>query len=189
MKTCLHNVDPLKPHFYIVKLGFTRVYIFLFLLRNISCGYVLEPPYRCGSDEYPQSMFWAEIWNCQNFYLKNFIFLVVKFSVYLNRHVSVMKSKNYPDTLSIRTGPIKKVEVEESIRHKQVKLRCWIWFYVMRRIYYTVLILKLAAAHQFSALLIKCIMKLDLSDEKITEVCLHTIKLAFFIEYLLNNLK
>ena len=65
-------------------------------------------------------------------------FLVVKFSVYLNRHVSVMKSKNYPDTLSIRTGPIKKVEVEESIRDKQVKRRCWIWFYVMRRIYYTV---------------------------------------------------
>ena len=26
-KTCLYNVDPLKPHFYIVKLWFTRVYI------------------------------------------------------------------------------------------------------------------------------------------------------------------
>ena len=25
-KTCLYNVDPLKPHFYIVKLGFTGVY-------------------------------------------------------------------------------------------------------------------------------------------------------------------
>ena len=33
MKTRLYNVDPLKPHFYIVKLGFTGVYIiFLFLL-------------------------------------------------------------------------------------------------------------------------------------------------------------
>ena len=31
--TCLCNVDPLTPHFYIVKLGFTGVYIiFLFLL-------------------------------------------------------------------------------------------------------------------------------------------------------------
>ena len=30
-KTCLYNVDPLKPHFYIVKQGFTGVYIiFLF---------------------------------------------------------------------------------------------------------------------------------------------------------------
>ena len=25
--TCLYDFDPLKPHFYIVKLGFTRVYI------------------------------------------------------------------------------------------------------------------------------------------------------------------
>ena len=32
-KTCLYNFDPLKPHFYIVKLGFTGVYI-IFL---ISC--------------------------------------------------------------------------------------------------------------------------------------------------------
>ena len=57
-KTCLYNVDPLKPHFYIVKLGFTGVYItFLFLLKNIDCGYSLEPPRRGGSNEYPQSMF------------------------------------------------------------------------------------------------------------------------------------
>ena len=28
-KTCLCNFDPLKPHFYIVKLGFTGVYIIL----------------------------------------------------------------------------------------------------------------------------------------------------------------
>ena len=40
------NFDPLKPHFYIVKLGLTGVYIifFLFLLKNIFCGYSLEPP-------------------------------------------------------------------------------------------------------------------------------------------------
>ena len=30
-KTCLYNIDPLKPHFYIVKLGFTGVYI-MFLI-------------------------------------------------------------------------------------------------------------------------------------------------------------
>ena len=40
------NEDPLTPHFYIVKLGFTGVYInFLFLLLNIDCGYSLEPPH------------------------------------------------------------------------------------------------------------------------------------------------
>ena len=61
-KTCLYNFDSLKPNFYIVKLGFTGVYIiFLFLLKNIDCGYSLEPP-----------------------------LLVVKFSVYLNRRVFVM---------------------------------------------------------------------------------------------------
>ena len=57
-KTYLYNFDPLKPHFYIVKLGFTGVnIIFLFLLKNIDCGYLLEPPQRGGSNEYPQSMF------------------------------------------------------------------------------------------------------------------------------------
>ena len=46
-KTCLYNSDPLKPHFYIVKLGFPGVYIiFLYLLKNIDCGYSLEPPRR-----------------------------------------------------------------------------------------------------------------------------------------------
>ena len=44
-KTCLYKFDPL-----------------LFLFKNINCGYSLEPPRRCGSNEYPQSIFWAEIW-------------------------------------------------------------------------------------------------------------------------------
>ena len=35
---------------------------FLCLLKNIDCGYSLEPPRRGGSNEYPQTMFWAEIW-------------------------------------------------------------------------------------------------------------------------------
>ena len=29
-KTCLYNFDPLKPHFYIVKLAFTGVYIIFY---------------------------------------------------------------------------------------------------------------------------------------------------------------
>ena len=61
-KTYLYYFDPLKPHFYIVKLGFTGVYIiFLISAQNIDCGYSLEPPPRGGSNEYRQSMFWAEI--------------------------------------------------------------------------------------------------------------------------------
>ena len=57
-KTCLYNFDPLKPHFYIVKLGFTGVdIIFLISAQSIDCGYSLEPPRRGGSNEYTQSIF------------------------------------------------------------------------------------------------------------------------------------
>ena len=35
--------------------------IFYISAQNIDCGYLLEPPRRGGSNEYPQSMFWAEI--------------------------------------------------------------------------------------------------------------------------------
>ena len=72
-KTYLYNFDPLKPYFYTVKLGFTRVYIiFLISAQNIDCGYSLEPPRRGGSNEYPQSMFWAEIWKISEFWSENF---------------------------------------------------------------------------------------------------------------------
>ena len=75
--------DPLKPHFYIVKLGFTGVYIFLFLLKNIDCGYWLEPPRRGCSNEYPQSMFWAEIWKISEVFIWKFsAFLEVKFQLF-----------------------------------------------------------------------------------------------------------
>ena len=35
--------------------------IFLISAQNIDCGYSLEPPRQGSSNEYPQSMFWAEI--------------------------------------------------------------------------------------------------------------------------------
>ena len=57
-KTYLYKFDPLKPHFYTVKLGFTGVYIiFLMSAQNIDCGYWLEPPRRGGSNQYSQSLF------------------------------------------------------------------------------------------------------------------------------------
>ena len=91
-KTCLYNFDPLKPHFYIVKLGFTGVYIiFLISAQNIDCEYSLKLPHRGSSNVYPQYMFWAEIWKISGFFIWKFsIFLVVKFSVCLKRHVFVM---------------------------------------------------------------------------------------------------
>ena len=35
--------------------------IFHISAQNIDWGYSLEPPRRGGSNEYPQTMFWAEI--------------------------------------------------------------------------------------------------------------------------------
>ena len=64
--------------------------MYLFLLKNIDCGYSLEPPRRGGSNVYPQSMFWAEIWRISEFLSEIFQFLKVNFSIYLNRHLFVM---------------------------------------------------------------------------------------------------
>ena len=47
---------------YAVKLGFTGIYI-IFLISRWG-----------GSNEYPLSMFWAEIWEISEFYLKIFTF-------------------------------------------------------------------------------------------------------------------
>ena len=43
-------------NFQIKKLIFFRI-----SAQNIDCGYSLEPPRWGGSNEYPQSIFWAEI--------------------------------------------------------------------------------------------------------------------------------
>ena len=93
MKTYLYNFDPLRPHFYIVKLGFTGVdIIFLFLLKNIDSGYSLEPPHLIEAvlTGTHNLCFEQKQEKYQNFLSENFHILVVKFSVYLNRHVFVM---------------------------------------------------------------------------------------------------
>ena len=40
-KTCLFNFDPLKPHFYVVKLGLTEVYIFFLISAQKRRSWVL----------------------------------------------------------------------------------------------------------------------------------------------------
>ena len=73
-KTCQCYVYPLKPHYYIVKLGFAGVYLFfLFLLQNIDCGSSLEPPRRGSSNMFLQSMFWAKIRKISSFFLLKII--------------------------------------------------------------------------------------------------------------------
>ena len=64
-KIYLYKFDPLKPHFYMVKLGFKGVDI-IFLISAQKCEKISE------------------------FLSENFQFLEVKFSIYLNRRVFVM---------------------------------------------------------------------------------------------------
>ena len=72
------------------ELAVLRQLLFLFLLKNIDCGYSLELPCQGGSNECPQSMFWAEIQIYQSFFSEKYQFLKVKFSIYLNRRVFLM---------------------------------------------------------------------------------------------------
>ena len=59
---CHYENKPIQVYwnFYNQKIENFQIKIlifFLFLLKNIDCGYSLEPPHRGGSNEYPQSMF------------------------------------------------------------------------------------------------------------------------------------
>ena len=79
MKTCLYNIDSLKLQ------GFTGVYIIFHISsQNIDCGYSLEPPWRGGFNEYPQSMFSSRVFNLN---------VLIFGGEYLNRRVFVMEDK------------------------------------------------------------------------------------------------
>ena len=68
---CDRKLFPLRKHAYsnILKFYHQKIEnfqikksdIFHIFAQNIDCVYSLEPPRRGGSNEYPQSMFWAEI--------------------------------------------------------------------------------------------------------------------------------
>ena len=75
MKTYLYNFDPLKPHFFIIKLGFTGVYItFLISAQKHTLWVLIRTVSQGSSNEYPQSMFWAEIRKISEFLSENFQF-------------------------------------------------------------------------------------------------------------------
>ena len=90
-KTHLYNFDPLKPHFYTVKLGFTGVYI-IFLIS--AQKHRLWVPVRTDAEAILTGttiyVFEQKYEKYQTFYRKTFSFLVVKFSIHLNRYVFVM---------------------------------------------------------------------------------------------------
>ena len=53
----MENFTPKKTKIFQIK----NSDIFHISAQNIDCGYSLEPPRRGGSNEYPRSMFYAEI--------------------------------------------------------------------------------------------------------------------------------
>ena len=82
MITCPCDLYPLAPHFYIVKLGFTGVYIFLFFALKHRLRVLVR-------NMYPQPMFLAKI-RIQKFELEILFFTTNKISCILNGHVCVM---------------------------------------------------------------------------------------------------
>ena len=60
------------------------------MLISIDCGCSLELPHQGGSNEYHNLCFEKKYEMYRNFLSANFHFLVVTFSVYLNRRVFVM---------------------------------------------------------------------------------------------------
>ena len=84
-KTYLYNFDPLKPHFYIVKLGFTGVYIIFLVSAQKDSEAVLTSTHNlCFVQKYEKY---------QSFVSEIFQFLEVKLSIYLNRRVFLMNSR------------------------------------------------------------------------------------------------
>ena len=85
-RTCLYNFDPLKPHFYIAKLGLKGVYIIFLISAQRHRLWVLVRTASAQPTIYVLSR------NVENIRIFSdfFYFLVVKFSVYLNRRVFVM---------------------------------------------------------------------------------------------------
>ena len=76
------------------------------MIKNIDCGYSLEPPQRGGSNEYSQSIYFKYIFlnmkydKYQNFYLKNFqffgggkIFNIFNRSVFRNCRQDTLKKQ------------------------------------------------------------------------------------------------
>ena len=94
MKTCLYNFNPFKPHFFIVKLGFTGVYIIFLISAQKHRLWVLGEAVLTSTHNL---CFEQKYENYQNFSSENFHFLVVKISIYLNRRVFVMGKQTTMD--------------------------------------------------------------------------------------------
>ena len=75
------------------------------MFKNIDCGYSLEPPWRGGPNEYHNLCFEQKYEKYQSFLYENFLFLKVKFSIYLDRRVFVTRNKEQTMTRHNSAGP------------------------------------------------------------------------------------
>ena len=88
--TCLYNFDPLKPHFYIVKRGFTGVYIIFLIFAQKHRLWILIRIVKVDLMSTHSLCFEQKYEKYKNSLSENFQFLMVKFSVYLYRHVFIL---------------------------------------------------------------------------------------------------
>ena len=89
-KTYLYNFDPLKPHFYIVKLGSEGVFnIFLISAQEHRLWVLDKTVFLRRSYRVPNIYVLAEVRKISEIFIWKFSFLVVKFSIHLNRRVFV----------------------------------------------------------------------------------------------------
>ena len=104
-KTHLYNVDPLQSHFYIVKLGFTGVYIIFLISAQNHKLWVLVRTLEAVLKSTINLCVEQKYENYQNFYMICFPFLVVKFLIYmyLNRRVFVMSLRKTAESLNRAT--------------------------------------------------------------------------------------
>ena len=94
-KTRLYNFYPLQPHFYIVKLGFTGIYIIFHISAQKHRFWVLA---RTASPRrflrVPTIYVLSRNMKISEILSENFQFLEVKFSIYLYRRVFVMAGRH-----------------------------------------------------------------------------------------------
>ena len=101
-KTCVYNFDALKPHFYIVKRVYRGIHYFsYFCPKTLIVGTRYNRFAEAVLTNTHNLCFEQKYEKYQNCFIWKFSFLVVKFSIYLNRHVFVM----YGQTLKVLIRP------------------------------------------------------------------------------------
>ena len=99
-------------------------YFFLFLLKNIDCGYSWKLFCWSSSNKYSQSMFSAEIWKISEFLSKNLQFLVVEYSIYSNRRIFLMRLMQHYVGVQLQW------DADKRLIGQNWQLILWVVFYI-----------------------------------------------------------